>query len=205
MNTRNYAVAGILAPVIFLITYLIMSNSRPEYSNFTKAVSELGAVDAPDKLYWNVLGYIIPGMLIVVFSLGLKKHFQYTAEKIPFIAIALSGFFMAVSGVFPGDFDNKTSLTSLLHIVGSFGSYFAFLFAAFTFPKLLRLDNDWQNLQKPLYILTYVSIAFGTWPFIFPTMPSIGQRFIFACYFGWVLLCAFRLYTCNESRTLLKT
>lgn len=202
MNTRIYAIAGILAPAIFLITYLIMSISRPEYSNFTKAISELGSVDAPNKLYWNFFGYIIPGLLIVLFSLGLKKHFQNTPGKVPFIALALSGFFMAMAGVFPGDFDNKASLTSTLHAIGSFGSYIAFLVAAFTFPKLLSYVDKWENLRNPLYLLTFGSFLFGTWPFIFTSMPSIGQRFVFACYFGWVLLCAFSLYACSKRNTM---
>jgi hypothetical membrane protein len=202
MNTRNYAIAGMLAPAIFLITYLIMSTSRPEYSNFTKAVSELGSVDAPNKLYWNFFGYIIPGMLIMLFSFGLKNHFQIPSYKTPFIGMALSGFFMAFSGVFPGDFDNKLSLISLLHAIGSFGSYIAFLFAAFTFPKLLSQYEAWKNLRKPLYILTFASLLFGNWPFIFTDMPSIGQRFVFLCYFGWFLLISFRLYASGERKTM---
>ena len=44
---------------------------RPEYSMFTKAISELGSVDAPKKWIWNSFGYILTGLLIAIYSFGL--------------------------------------------------------------------------------------------------------------------------------------
>ena len=62
MKFRKIIGATALAtPFWFLTVYLIMSSIRPEYSHLTKAISELGSLDAPSLWYWNVLGYIIPG------------------------------------------------------------------------------------------------------------------------------------------------
>jgi len=69
----KYGTAGILAPIIFLMTYLIMSSIRPEYSHFTKAISELGSLDAPNKWWWSITGYILAG-LISIFAIGLRKY-----------------------------------------------------------------------------------------------------------------------------------
>jgi hypothetical membrane protein len=49
MSNKTYGIIGIATPIVFLVTYLIMSSIRPEYSMFTKAISELGSVNAPNK------------------------------------------------------------------------------------------------------------------------------------------------------------
>ncbi|MCC1485651.1 DUF998 domain-containing protein, partial [Winogradskyella immobilis] len=128
MKSKQYAVIGFLAPILFWFTYFIMANQRPEYSFLTKGVSELGSLDAPNKWVWNFFGYILTGLLISVFSFGLYKNIAIKkSSKLPFYGLLLSGVFMTISGIFPGDFDNPQSTTMLLHTVGSFGSYTFFL------------------------------------------------------------------------------
>ena len=40
---------------------------------FKQTVSELGSLDAPDKWVWNILGYMLVGLMIAVYSFGLFK------------------------------------------------------------------------------------------------------------------------------------
>lgn len=195
MSNKQYAVIGFLAPVIFWITYFTMAAQRPGYSFLTKAISELGSVDAPNKWTWNILGYILPGICISVFSIGLYiKTRTADSGKLPFLGIFLSGVFMAISGVFPGDFDDKKSLTMLLHTIGSFGSYVFFLIGAFTLPTHLKKSSRWATTLRPLMTMVWLTILFGSWPFVFPEFPAVGQRLVFAFYFLWIALVAYRLY-----------
>ena len=194
MNNKVYGIIGIATPIVFLTTYIIMSSIRPEYSMFTKAISELGSVDAPRKWIWNSFGYILTGLLIVIYAFGLYKNM--TAEKsskLPLYGILLSGLFMAISGIFPGDFDNKQSTTMLLHTIGSFGSYIFFLIGAFTYPKLMNKTDYWKRAKKPTLIFTYLTIVFGAWLFIFPNIPALGQRIVFFFYFLWIFYTAIKL------------
>ncbi|WP_378187530.1 DUF998 domain-containing protein [Aquimarina sp. W85] len=194
MTNKSYGIIGIAAPILFLITYLIMSSIRPEYSMFTKAISELGSIDAPNKWIWNFFGYILSGILIAIYSLGLYKNVVITkSSKLSLYGILFSGIFMTISGVFPGDFDNKQSTTMLLHTVGSFGSYIFFLIGAFTYPKLMNKTNYWSSVKKPTLIFTYLTIVFGVWPFIFPNIPAFGQRIVFFFYFLWIFYTAIKL------------
>lgn len=196
MTNKKFAILGFLSPILFWTTYFIIANQRPEYSFLTKAVSELGSMDAPNKWTWNILGYILPGILISIFSIGLYKNIKNeNSNKSPLIGIFLSGFFMAFSGIFPGDYENKQSLTMLLHTVGSFGSYIFFLIGSFSYPKQMKQSTYWQNAIKPTVILTWLTIIFGSWVFIFPKFPSVGQRFVFAFYFFWIIFLAFKLYS----------
>jgi hypothetical membrane protein len=204
MTNKQYAVIGFLAPSLFLTTYLVMSNLRPEYSFMTKAISELGSVDAPNKWVWNVLGYILPGIFIAVYGFGLHKNsVPKMTSKLPFIGIFFSGIFMAISGIFPGDFDDKQSLTMLIHTVGSFGSYLFFLLGAFTFPNQMKKIDYWKDAVKSTLICTWMTIIFGGWVFVFPNYPAVGQRIVFLFYFLWIVITAYKLYHQNEHKLLL--
>lgn len=194
MTNKHYAIAGLIAPILFWLTYIILSNLRPEYSFLTKAVSELGSLDAPNKWTWNVLGYSIPGLLISFFSFGLFKSISKSeGNKWQLYGIFLSGAFMAVSGIFPGDFDNRQSLTMLLHTIGSFGSYIFFLVGAFSYPIQMRKSGYWKSAVTPTILFTCSTILFGAWPFVFPQTPGVGQRFVFFFYFLWIFYTAYKL------------
>ncbi|WP_375580090.1 DUF998 domain-containing protein [Marivirga tractuosa] len=203
MNNRHFAIAGFLATILLWATYFIMSNQRPEYSFLYKAISELGSVDAPNKRMWNLFGYIIPGLLISVYSIGLYKSVATEkSSKLPLIGIFLSGFFMTISGIFPADLDNRSSTTSLLHMVGSLGSYLFFLIGAFSYPKLMRAKDYWKNSNLPLLIFVWLSIIFGSWNWIFPNIPSVGQRIVFFFYFSWIVYTSIKLYKAPEKDLL---
>jgi len=200
MTNRHYAIAGLAAPVLFWPTYFIMANGRPEYSFLTKAISELGSLDAPNKWVWNILGYILPGALISVFSIGLYRAVAVRkSSKLPLVGIALSGAFMALSGVFPGDFDDRQSATMLLHTVGSLGCFIFFLLGAFSYPKLMRANPDWKKVATPSLVITWLAIVFGAWPFLFPEFPAVGQRLVFLFYFAWIAYTAIRLHSLPQT------
>lgn len=187
MRSRHYAWLGLLAPIIFWTTYLIMSALRPEYSFLTKAISELGSWDASNMWVWNCFGYMIPGIFISAFAVGLRN--ELFAEKpwsLPTIGIFGSGALMFISGVFPGDFNDRQSTSMLLHTVGSFGSYIFFLIGAFSFASHIKKHAVWRSSALFGEALTYGTIIFGSWPFVFPHYPAVGQRLVFLLYFMWI-------------------
>lgn len=195
MTNKQYATLGIASVILFWLSYFMMVAQRPEYSFLTKAISELGSVDAPQKWIWNICGYIVPGTLIAIFSIGLYRHTKTGNDSVlPLAGIFLSGIFMVLAGIFPGDFNNKKSLTMLLHTVGSFGSYLFFLAGAFSYPRIMKKTVFWTPVIKPGLFCVYMTIVFGSWVFIFPAIPAVGQRIVFAFYFLWILFNAIRLY-----------
>jgi hypothetical membrane protein len=201
MTNKTYAIVGISAPILFWTTYFIMSSLRPEYNLLYKAVSELGSLDAPNKWTWNILGYVTTGILIAIFSLGLFKNISNgQGSKLPLIGFVLSGLFMSLSGIFPGDFENRQTTTMLLHTVGSFGSYIFFLIGAFTYPRQMKKNEYWKKSIRPTLILTWLTIIFGAWVFIFPTIPAVGQRIVFFFYLLWVFYTAIQLYKKPETK-----
>lgn len=200
INSKQIGLIAAITPVWFLVVYIWMSSRRPEYSHLTKAISELGSLDAPNLWVWNILGYIIPGLAVALLGIGIKREFSDSKKNIlvPATAVIASGLFMALSGVFPGDFENRTSTTMILHTVGSLGSFVAFLVAGFWLPAFFRSRPDWRWAALPSLILVIGSIVTG---FLRTgDAPGLGQRFGFACYFLWVGLVGLALFRSN-SRT----
>ena len=131
LSRKSIGQIALVTPLWFLAVYLFMSSIRPEYSHLTKAISELGSLDAPNLWVWNVLGYMLPGLAVAFLGVGLHREFSQSHRQatIPSIALVASGLLMTLSGVFPGDFENRTSATMLFHLIGSLGSFAAFLIA----------------------------------------------------------------------------
>lgn len=190
---RRIGLIAVTTPLWFLIVYLVMSALRPEYSHLTKAISELGSLDAPYKWVWNILGYILPGIAVALLGMGLRREppFAGNEARIPLWALIASGLLMSMSGIFPGDFENRTSTTMILHAVGSFGSFLAFLIAGFWLPMLFRKHAQWRWVVWPSLVLVIGSIATG---FLRTgAAPGLGQRLGFACFFLWVALVGFSM------------
>ena len=194
MQRKTFAILGCLAPLLFAMTYLLMSNSREDYSMYFKAVSELGSVGAPNGWIWNIFGYGIPGILIAVFSIGLFRDVQSRPSWWPMVGGIGSGVMMTVSAIFPGDFEDRQSATMLLHTVGSFGSYLFYLLAAFTYPAHMKGSGYWQKAVRPTQYLVWLTILFGSWPLIMTSHPALGQRLVFFCYWLWIFYTGWLLY-----------
>ncbi|HVF71723.1 MAG TPA: DUF998 domain-containing protein [Chthoniobacterales bacterium] len=190
---RTIGLLAMFNPLLFTGVYLTMSAMRPEYSHLTKAISELGSVDAPRAWAWSVFGYIIPGLVVALLGLGVRKRFgPERGALLPGAALVLSGLLIALSGLFPGDFDNRTSPTMIVHTIGSLGSFVAFLVAAFSLPRIMRKAREWQPMVWPSLALTGASILTG---FLRSgNAPGLGQRLGFACFFLWVALIGYALY-----------
>lgn len=193
LDQRRIGQIAVAIPLWFWAIYLLVSAMYPEYSHKTKAISELGSLEAPHKWMWNVLGYILPGIAVALLGFGLsrEKSFSGRSSTVPIWALIASGLFMCVSGIFPGDFENRASTTMILHAVGSFGSFVAFLVAGFWFPVMFRRLQNWRWVVWPSLLLVIGSI--GTGFLRTGSAPGVGQRLGFACFFAWVALVGFAL------------
>lgn len=192
LSNRTTGLLALSVPFWFALVYFCMASMRPEFSHYTKAVSELGSVDAPNLWAWNIGGYIIPGLVVAALGFGINDQLRGNRGiKFAAYSLVLSGLLMAMSGVFPGDFDNRTSLTMVLHAIGSFGSFVAFLLCGFTLPWIMRHNPGWQIYAWPSLALVILSIVTG---FLRTgDAPGIGQRLGFACFFAWIGLVGFGL------------
>lgn len=185
-SRQNVGLLAMALPIWFWAVYFIMASLRPEYQHATKAISELGSLDAPNGWIWNLLGYIVPGAVVSLAGQSLSGPFAST--RLGWFAtrsLIASGLMMVLSGVFPGDFVQRTSLTMILHTVGSLGCFLFFLMAGFSFPVIWwRYGMPWRAYAWPSMALVLLSIASGL--LRDSQTPGIGQRLGFLCFFVWI-------------------
>jgi hypothetical membrane protein len=192
-SNRTIGLFAICVPFWFVLIYFCLSSMRPEFSHFTKAISELGSVDAPNRWVWNIGGYIIPGFIVAMLGYGIADRLRGNwGTKLASYSLVVSGLLMVGSGVFPGDFDNRTSFTMIMHAIGSFGSFVAFLLCGFTLPWVLRRVHEWRGYAWPSLALVILSI--GTGFLRSGNAPGFGQRLGFACFFAWIGLIGYGLF-----------
>jgi len=198
MNNKTSGIIGITAVTISILTIIIMAELRTDgYNHFHKAVSELGSLDAPHKWTFNIFGYIIPGILISIFSLNLLKAFRSNFVKsYPFYLLFLTGLFLALSGAFPADMENKQSLITIMHLIGARGSGVFWLLAALTLWWQLKKKNHWKTVAIITFLMPFgITIAMS---FVPKNFPGLSQRIVFAFYYLYILVLAIKLLNQRE-------
>ncbi len=96
---KIFALCGIIAPILFTFTVIIASLLRPDYSQISNFVSDLGV--GPNSIIQNV-NFIIFGILVIIFSFGLGCGMpspRGKALKTGVWLLVLFGFFIILAGV----------------------------------------------------------------------------------------------------------
>ena len=107
---------------------------------------------------------------------------------------------MLLSGVFPGDFENRTSTTMILHTSASILSYLFFLVGGFGLLKISAKSEIFKGLHYYLLAMLFLSIVTG---FIrYGDIPGLGQRITFACYLVWIAIFGWAVFKLNESKMI---
>lgn len=184
---------GIIAVTISISTIIVMAELRIDgYNHFHKAVSELGSIDAPNKWTFNILGYILPGILISIFSLNLLKEFRsHSVKSYPFYLFFLSGLFMSLAGFFPVNMENRQSISSTIHSIGSLGGGVFWLLCAFTLWWQLKKNQSWKNTAISTSLIPFIMIL--AMSFISENTPGISQRIAFGANYLFILILAGKL------------
>ncbi len=192
MNNRTNGIIGITAVIMSSCTIIITAALRTDgYNHYHKAISELGSVDAPNKWIFNILGFIIPGILLTIFSKSLlnKFHSYNNVRHYPFYLFISTGPCLALVGV-PADMDNVQSINSIIHIIGSTGGGILWLLCALTLWWQLKKIPSW----KPIAIVTF-SIPFImllAMSFVPENNPGIIQRISVTCNYAFISILAIK-------------
>ena len=190
MNNKTNGLIGISAVVIGTLTIIIMAELRTDgYDHFHKAVSELGSLDAPNKWVFNILGFIVPGILIAIFSFNLLKEFRsYPIKSYPFYLFIVSGLFLTLSGLFPANMEDKKSFTTLMHSIGALGGGVFWFLCALTLWWQLKKNKIWKNTAIATFLIPFIMIL--AMSFVSENTPGLSQRIVFSAMYLFILILA---------------
>jgi hypothetical membrane protein len=147
--------SGLFGPVLFAITIFIAGMAFSGYDHANRVISDLGAVDNPVKDFMNVFGFMLFGILIMAFSVGVYRlRGKNLLGKVITTLFSLGGLGMFLIGVFPADADTGQhpplrTFTGEMHNLATI-SPFPFLFPAFI---LLVIDTRHEKSMKYYFIV----------------------------------------------------
>lgn len=187
MNTRALAWCWVLAPLVFLVSLIIFSQLTPNYSNLTNAVSELGTSGAPFAFLWNILGFLLVGVLIIIYAWGLHVDLSRSIDRIVVpILVGISGVGFAGLGLFPAEAGFEPSTRTTLHFTMVSINFFPFIFVAFIFAIRFKANEYWKNWTLFSAAMGALAVASFFIPKIIPV--GISQRIGMGTYFLWIFV-----------------
>jgi hypothetical membrane protein len=158
---------------------------RSDYSHATDAVSELGVWGAPNMWGFNLLGYVMPGVLLAAACWIIARRVRPRAHVMSGV-LAWSGLAIVLAGLAPGDLRQMNSLTSILHVTGSLSGILLWL------PGVIWLGIVSLGTRRRLAIVCFGGLALmvGAFSLYIVLLPGIVQRLSFGVLFGWSIAAA---------------
>ena len=201
MTDKTNGLIGISAVVIGVSAIIIMAELRTDgYDHFHKAVSELGSLDAPDRWIFNILGFILPGILISIFSFNLLKEFRsYPIKSYPFYLFIFTGLLLTLAGLFPINMEDKKSLTSIMHSIGALGGGVFWFLCALTLWWQLKKNNIWKNTAISTFLIPFIMIV--AMSFVSENTPGLSQRILFIAMYLFILILAVKQLVVKNKAT----
>jgi len=195
--SRIAGLSGLVAVVTFWIAIIIFGALRPYYSQTMNAISELGALGTANALPWNVLGLVVPGVLLAVAGKTIGNSLsQSRSARLGGWLLAAFGIAAAAQGLFPADMTGGAlvvkSWHTRTHLAMSLLSGLAWIAAVLFLVAPTKRDPRWRgfhllNLVAVLLVVLGFAIARRFLP------DGLAQRSIDAILFTWFLVMSFRL------------
>lgn len=186
-----WRLAGPLAAVVWLLALIVFGLRLPGYSQWLHPVSLLGATGVPHATGFNVLGFMLPGMLAAFAALQLLQRMTAAAGRGQRIAgqlLLLAALAFTSMGLLPLDAGDIESRASQYH-----ASLWMVWLVAFVAGSLLLAICS-RKREQGGQRLALLAAACGTWVFVAAfgleaVMPvALAQRLAFAGWMLWLLL-----------------
>lgn len=198
-SLRLFASLGIVAPIIFVTTIIVLGTIRPGYSHLSQAISELGEAGSPNAIIQDV-NFIVLGFLMFVLAIGLHRGIgSGTGSKIGPALLAIFAILVGVNGVFPCDPGCEfITFIGITHNVTGLAAFSSFIAAALILPKRFGPDSSWQGFRTYSRVSGILALFFlVTWIMskgAIPDLSGLFQRVMVGVFLLWIEVMSIRLF-----------
>ena len=199
---RGIFTLGVIAPVFFALSVIVLGAIKPEYSHVYHTMSELGETGAVTGQAASLV-FIVSGLMIAVF--GFAVHFRLRREDKQVwtgVMIILYGVldFMG-SGLFPIDVGGaSTTPIATIHVYATLIGELAALSMPIWFLRDTEGLEDWgahRKFSKQVFWLSMPLIVFlgycivGNTPGVMDTPIGLAQRLLVGVFLVWIAKTAY--------------
>jgi len=206
MNQRLLGCLGIGAWVLFWTASVALAALRPSYSHVVNTISELGAVGTPHAFVWNVLGFIIPGVLLAISGAAIARTAAAPSlsRTLATVLLVICGLAVAGQGVMPAEMANGvadvTSASTRGHFISSLVSGGSWVVGAFLLVGPMKRNPNWRGLHTVSVALVVLALVAsfalrGTLP------DGLAQRIGNSFFCAWFILMSLKLVRSKPQST----
>ncbi|MDR6840159.1 DUF998 domain-containing protein [Pseudoxanthomonas sacheonensis] len=186
--SRGARFAGIIGAVLFVAAVVGFGTALDGYLQSQHPVALLGAKDFPHALAFNLLAFVLPGMLAGVVAMTLRHRLPADAgwtARIGAQLVFLSALAFIAMGLLPLDANDLESDASRLH-----GTAWMLWAVAFVSAAALLASGLWRDRQWSRFARLSLAAALGVLVAAFVQTDAIpagvAQRIAFGIWFAWL-------------------
>lgn len=185
-------IAAIAAAILFVVAVAGFGAALDGYSQARHPVGLLGASGVPHALAFNVLGFVLPGLLAAFVAWRLRAD---VGDEAPWAArigawlALLSAIAFAAQGLLPLDPGDLESSASRAHATAWTLWWVALLPATLLLAIGLRGEPASRALLLASVAAAVVVVALAMLPLDL-LAPAAAQRVVFAAWLAWTLMAA---------------
>lgn len=176
---------GILAVCLFFISIVLFGIVHPNFHFLQSYVSELGAQHAPHAHLFNTFGFVIPGVLLLLFG---WNYGQFINDRLAGILLGVFGIAFAFTAI-PIDSLQQDTPYARAHVVAICIALAAWLFGLARLAGNKSLSPRIRKTANITAGILIFCIALGAIEAV--SMP-ITHRMVFGTVFGWTIITSIR-------------
>jgi hypothetical protein len=187
-RSRVAPMLACLAIASFAVGLLFANWGLPEYSHLLHPVALRGAIGMPAAVVFNLLLFVVPGVLLVVTGQQLRHRLPDAGwlTRIGIVLVQLSAAAFAMQGMMSLDQADLDANASRLHALAWMLWWIAFVPGALLLAFVARRGTRFTLVSMSAAVLIpwiAVFAPIGQWV-------GVAQRLAFALWFGWWLFAA---------------
>ena len=185
---RLLPVTGALAAIVFVAAVAGFGVALSGYSQVWHPVAVLGAKGVPHALGFNLLGFVLTGVLAALTALDLRHRLPADAgwpARVGTQLLLLSAAGFIALGLLPLDPDDLHNQASSLHATAWLLWWVAFAPGAALFAFGMRGQGRWRPMALAS-ILAGTVVLFSALIAVALMPAGIAQRLGYAAWLGWL-------------------
>lgn len=186
LTEKNIGIFGLLSVLTLITTLLVFGLLNSDFSFWEDFISKLGAKGEPNAFWFNLIGFVVVGILLFIFGLSYGKLLN---DKLLSILLSLFGLGFAFTAI-PIDMEFSRTSVSKAHIVAICLGLAFWLFGLSRLGYNQKLEQKIRkraNFTAVILVLAMIGSASDIW-----SMP-VTHRLVFGIVFGWTAITSIEL------------